>query len=88
MLSKRKQNIFTVDTEDWFHANYRDGLFENDISTIDTVERNTDALLEHFNKSHSTATFFVLGSIAEKHPILLHRISNEGHEIACHGYMH
>ena len=26
------KNIFTIDTEDWFHANYEDGLFQNDAS--------------------------------------------------------
>jgi polysaccharide deacetylase family protein (PEP-CTERM system associated) len=34
------------------------------------------------------ATFFVLGWIAERYPGLVKRIQKEGHEIACHGYVH
>jgi polysaccharide deacetylase family protein (PEP-CTERM system associated) len=38
---------------------------------------------------HDTrATFFVLGWVAERHPALIKRIAQEGHEIASHGYGH
>ena len=82
------KNIFTVDTEDWFHANYEEGLFQNNASTISTVEANTEVYLEALERYHSTATFFVLGFIAEKHPTLVRRIAEAGHEIASHGYGH
>lgn len=82
------KNIFTVDTEDWFHANYEDGLFENCASVPSTVEANTEVYLEVLEKNHSTATFFVLGFVAEQHPALVRRIANAGHEIASHGYGH
>ncbi len=32
------KNIFTIDTEDWFHANYEDGLFQNSADVKSTVE--------------------------------------------------
>jgi hypothetical protein len=35
-----------------------------------------------------TATFFVLGSIAERHPDLVARIVSAGHEVASHGFSH
>ena len=34
------------------------------------------------------ATFFVLGSHAERWPELVRRISHEGHQIGNHGYFH
>ncbi len=36
----------------------------------------------------ATATFFVLGHVAERHPELVPAIEAAGHEIACHGYAH
>lgn len=82
------KNIFTIDTEDWFHANYEDNLFENSKKIKSTVEENTNVYLELFEKYHSTATFFVLGFVAEQHPNLVRQIANAGHEIASHGYGH
>lgn len=82
------KNIFTVDTEDWFHANYEDDLFKNDTSIKSTVEENTEVYLEALEKTHSTATFFVLGFVAEQHPALVRLIAEAGHEIASHGYGH
>jgi polysaccharide deacetylase family protein (PEP-CTERM system associated) len=35
-----------------------------------------------------TATFFVLGWIAERYPRLVIEIAARGHEVACHGYSH
>jgi polysaccharide deacetylase family protein (PEP-CTERM system associated) len=34
------------------------------------------------------ATFFCLGWIAERYPLLIKEIQAQGHEIACHGYAH
>lgn len=40
-------------------------------------------------KAHGAkATFFVLGSLAERHPELLRRMAAEGHAIASHTYSH
>ncbi len=35
-----------------------------------------------------TATFFVLGWVAERHPRLVRAIHDAGHEIGCHSYWH
>ncbi len=48
----------------------------------------TERLLELLNSYNVKATFFVLGSIAETEPELIHEIWKEGHEIGCHGYAH
>ncbi|QKE72428.1 polysaccharide deacetylase family protein [Arthrobacter citreus] len=46
-------------------------------------------LLLDLLRSHSIkATFFVLGSEAEKHPAIIRRIHEEGHLLAIHNYKH
>lgn len=82
------KNIFMIDTEDWFHANYEDDLFRNDAAVKSTVEENTEVYLEALERNHATATFFVLGFVAEQHPGLVQKIAQAGHEVASHGYGH
>ncbi len=83
-------NAMTVDVEDYFHASVFDGIvpraqwegFES------RVCQNTERLLQILDDHEVTATFFVLGCVAERFPQLVARISSLGHEIASHGYGH
>ncbi len=83
-------NAMSVDIEDWFQV----GAFETTIDRADwdrlehRVERNSDAVLELFDRAGIKATFFTLGWVAERHPLLIRRIVEAGHEIASHGYDH
>lgn len=54
----------------------------------DRVVKNTVQTLNILKEYNAKATFFILGYVAENHPILLERIQKEGHEIASHGYNH
>jgi polysaccharide deacetylase family protein (PEP-CTERM system associated) len=80
----------TVDVEDYYQVH----AFANQISRQDwqgfepRVERNTNIVLELFADAGVRATFFTLGWIAERHPELIRRIAEAGHEIASHGYEH
>lgn len=58
--------------------------------TFDDVPdpRFTPQLLDVLRKYHVKATFFVVGSRAEKHPGLVARIIREGHVIGNHSYNH
>jgi len=83
-------NFLTIDVEDYFHVS----AFEK-ISPPSSwenrelrVERNTDLVLSVLNDYGVTATFFVLGWVAERCPELVRRIAAEGHEVASHGYLH
>jgi len=84
------KNILTVDLEDWFVVeNLKENIdFEQWDELPARVEKNTDRLLELFDYYGVTATFFVLGWIAEKHPRLIHNVTSMGHEVACHSYRH
>ena len=48
----------------------------------------TPKLLDLLKEHQITATFFVLGEKAEKHPDLIRRIHQEGHQIGIHNYSH
>ncbi len=90
MSSPRIINAMTIDVEDYFHAS---ALAEAaPISRWEQlesrVEPNTDRLLNMFERAGVTATFFVLGWVAERHPSIVRRIRAAGHEVASHGYWH
>jgi polysaccharide deacetylase family protein (PEP-CTERM system associated) len=84
------KNALSVDVEDWFQV----GAFEKVIAraaweTIPgRVERNTDHVLALFDGAGVKATFFTLGWVAARHPALIRRIAEAGHEIASPGWDH
>src|SRR5262249_29883889 len=45
-------------------------------------------LLELFAEARVVGTFFTLGWVAERCPMLVRRLVAEGHELASHGYEH
>jgi polysaccharide deacetylase family protein (PEP-CTERM system associated) len=83
-------NAFTVDVEDYFQvAALKSAIDRHTWSSRELrVERNTDRMLELLGLHGTTATFFVLGWVAERAPALVRRIASAGHEVACHGYSH
>ena len=83
-------NAMTIDVEDYFQVSAFEGIAPRHRwdSFESRVCANTERLLEIFKGSGVTATFFVLGWVAERHPELVRLIAAQGHEIASHGYAH
>jgi peptidoglycan/xylan/chitin deacetylase (PgdA/CDA1 family) len=54
----------------------------------DIVKDGVLALLKLFNRHAIKATFFVPAVVAEKFPLLINGIVEDGHEVACHGLKH
>jgi polysaccharide deacetylase family protein (PEP-CTERM system associated) len=80
-------NILSFDLEDWYQIACR--MMTGELPPArETLFRQMDVLLELLDQHRSRATFFVLGTVAERFPQLIRRISAEGHEIAAHGYAH
>lgn len=83
-------NAMTIDVEDYFQVSAFEGRAPR--HTWDAFESrvcaNTERLLSIFEDVGVTATFFVLGWVAERHPSLVRRIVGGGHEVASHGYAH
>ena len=83
-------NAMTVDVEDYFQVQAFAACIDR--SSWDAiprrVEANMERILEQFERAGIRATFFTLGWIAERHPVLVRRIVAGGHELASHGYGH
>lgn len=83
-------NALSVDVEEWFQV----GAFERTIGRSDwdglasRVESNCAAVLDLFASAGVQATFFTLGWVAARHPSLIRRIHEAGHEVASHGWDH
>ena len=84
-------HILSIDVEEYFHAQAaaEGGLSVDDWSSCErrldgAVDRSLQLLATH----DATATFFVLGWVAEHEPDVVRRISDAGHEIASHGTTH
>jgi polysaccharide deacetylase family protein (PEP-CTERM system associated) len=83
-------NGLSVDVEAWFQVGAFEEVIERDQwnSLPDRVERNVEEVLELFAEADVKATFFTLGWVAHRHPGLIARIADQGHEIASHGWDH
>ena len=83
-------NALTIDFEEYFQVSgFEDVIPRASWDTFETrVEASTDRLLDLLAARGATATFFALGWTAERHPDLVRRIHNAGHEVACHSYAH
>jgi polysaccharide deacetylase family protein (PEP-CTERM system associated) len=80
----------TVDVEDFFQVQaFAQAVPRDSWDRFSRrVEANTDRILTLFDEAKISGTFFTLGWIAERHPGLIRRIVEKGHEIASHGYAH
>ncbi len=84
------RHALTIDLEEHFHASRLDSPMRRRYwSYFDSrIQKNTEHLLDVLARRSTTATFFVLGWLAERHPSLIRTIAASGHEIACLGYAH
>lgn len=79
-------NILTIDLEGWHNPEY----VKNKVPANkgESVVKSLDKTLELLNRHDVSVTFFVVGELAEKYPEIVEKISDNGHEIAFHGYYH
>jgi len=84
------KTFLSVDVEDWFQVDNLKQAITRDSwdGNVSRVERNVDVILGLLDKYDSSATFFILGWIADRFPQVVKKIHQQGHEIACHGYNH
>ncbi len=80
----------SFDIEDWWHVLGRPQSHPPDLwNQLDCrVLQNTERILATLSRHQVRATFFVLGWVAERHPDLVLQISEAGHEIGSHGFLH
>lgn len=84
------KNALSFDIEEDFQAEAFARLLPVDEwpSLGSRVAGSTRGLLNLLDAAGIRATFFVLGWVAERHPLLVREIDRRGHEVACHGYGH
>jgi len=83
-------NGLSVDVEDWFQVGaFEDVIARGEWDSIKTrVEDNVYRVIDLFAEADVSATFFTLGWVAKRHPDMIRRIADAGHELASHGYDH
>lgn len=80
----------TVDVEEWYHTCLVPDYVhpETRPSLPDELDWLLPELLEALSEAGRTATFFVLGEVAERLPGRIREIAEAGHEVASHGFLH
>jgi len=82
--------ILTFDIEEWFHIlDNEKTKSTSDWNKFDSrIQLGMDIIYDILDKSNCSATFFVVGWIAEKYPKIIKEISNRGYEIGSHTHLH
>lgn len=81
----------TVDVEEWYHTclvpEYVDPS-RRPAGLTEELDFLLPELLQLLASNGATATFFVLGEVAQRHPSRVREIQAAGHEVASHSYLH
>lgn len=80
----------SVDVEDYLHTWAVSPVIRKDAwdSWPSRVEAATMRIIDMFDRHDVRATFFVLGWVAKRAPLLVREIVARGHELASHGFHH
>lgn len=83
-------NILTFDIEEWFHIldNSKTKGLKEWSNFESRIHKNMDIIFKIIEKKNTSATFFVLGWIAEKYPDIVKEIANRGYEVGSHTHLH
>lgn len=83
-------NVFTVDVEEWFHiCGIEATLPPAQWGALPArVVPTTMRVLDLLDRAGVSATFFVVGWIAERYPKLIESIAAAGHEVGSHSHWH
>lgn len=82
-----KKILLTFDVEEFdLPREFNQKISEEEMYRIS--EQGLKKLLILLDKHNIKSTFFTTANFAKKYPLLIRKLSKEGHEIACHGYCH
>lgn len=83
-------HALSFDVEEYFQvANFRSAFARDAWDAVPSrLDVGMDRILSLLDRRGARATFFWLGWVAERHPALVRRCVDAGHEIASHGYEH
>ncbi|HZD54431.1 MAG TPA: XrtA system polysaccharide deacetylase [Woeseiaceae bacterium] len=85
-----RPNALTCDVEDWFQVSAFEPLVPKETwrARECRIPRNVGRVIELCEDAGVHGTFFTLGWVAERHPDVVRRIADAGHEVASHGMRH
>ncbi len=83
-------NALSIDVEEYFHPAevQRSVSMESWASLPSRIVPQIDRILDLLDRHSVSATFFILGWVAEHTPAAVRLIARAGHEIGCHSYAH
>jgi len=83
-------HILSFDVEEYFQVEAAAHSIRRDqwSTFAGRAEPCVDLVLDLLDRHQASATFFVLGWVAEHQPAMVRRIADAGHEIASHGMTH
>lgn len=83
-------NILTFDIEDWFHIldNPSTKTEREWVNYESRIHEGMEVIFDILDTHKISATFFVVGWIAEKYPEVVRAIAERGYQIGSHTHMH
>jgi polysaccharide deacetylase family protein (PEP-CTERM system associated) len=83
-------HFFTVDVEEHFQVSAFDRVVSRSHwpTLPGRLHHTVPVLLDELARAGASATFFVLGWVAQHRPEIVRDIANAGHEVASHGFWH
>jgi peptidoglycan-N-acetylglucosamine deacetylase len=82
-------NILSFDIEDWYmsydSSQIATSLWE---SLPGRIDKNLSDILDFLDSHNTRATFYIMGWVAERYPLVVKDIHTRGHEIGYHSYYH
>ena len=73
-----------MDVEDWYHTSFP----EKDVDRNCTLLDGLDVALDILDSKNIKGSFFVVGEIADKLADTIRKMDRNGHDIACHNWVH
>jgi len=81
------RNALTIDVEEWYQTVlFHNGVYNN--GRLTDLPKNIQEILETLEEYNTKATFFMVGSVAEKYPNMIRQIVDNGHELSSHSHLH
>ncbi len=82
--------ILTFDIEEWFHIldNKKTKHISNWSKFDSRIKIGLNLIYDIIEQTEKSATFFVVGWVAEKYPEIIREISDRGFEIGSHTHLH
>ncbi len=89
-MTPERRHLLTVNVEDYYHVRaFNKYIQRNRWQRFESrIELTTQRALDLLAKHDATATFFVLGWIAEQFPDVVRRVAEAGHEVGVRGFYH